>query len=186
MGPPGSTPPALSSNYPIGYERRGKRATKGGAWLPSPTIECRHGRPLLIGLRRHRIDHPLDHGDLAGGKAAPLGMFLDERFVVRDVDAERLVAREPATQEYSHYIFLFSAFISASTPFDFCDASRSASRSAEPIWGCLFRSPTSAWFYSGVLVSRNKAKHGAYDSEALARQTDALLPGGVAVRHAMI
>ena len=52
--------------------------------------------------------------------------------ILGDVDAEGLVARDVGC---SHWMFLFSAFMAASTPFDFCDASRRASRSAEPISG---------------------------------------------------
>lgn len=56
-------------------------------------------RPLRAdrsACRRCRVDHPPDRRHLRRGKAADLRMFPDDRLVLGEVDAERLVGRDEA------------------------------------------------------------------------------------------
>ena len=51
---------------------------------------------LLRRLLRRRVDHLAHFGDLGCGKAADLGVLANDRFVLGEIDAERLVVGDIA------------------------------------------------------------------------------------------
>src|SRR5580658_1422796 len=81
--------------------RRAGRASGGG---PARLAGSMARRPAIERLRmlprmfRRRIDHLADFGDLAGGNAADLGVLLNDRLILREINAKRLVRRDETFQ----------------------------------------------------------------------------------------
>ena len=88
--------------------REARQTTEGGRPLGSPpplrSRRARSAPPPQAGEETSRlirplgrgIDHLPDLGDLGGGEAAHLGVLLDDVLVLRQIDAEGLVAGDVA------------------------------------------------------------------------------------------